>query len=69
MNPRVVHFYFPIFGTLFIPIDKSGKSSPEGRVVDLRYWLEKTAEAMLMLRSDYKSRRWNLLKPLSFSLV
>ncbi len=21
MNPRVVHFYFPIFGTLFIPID------------------------------------------------
>ena len=21
MNPIVVHFYFPIFGTLFIPID------------------------------------------------
>ena len=21
MKPRVVHFYFPIFGTLFIPID------------------------------------------------
>ena len=21
MNPGVVHFYFPIFGTLFIPID------------------------------------------------
>jgi hypothetical protein len=21
MSPRVVHFYFPIFGTLFIPID------------------------------------------------
>ena len=21
MNPWVVHFYFPIFGTLFIPID------------------------------------------------
>jgi len=22
MNPWVVHFYFPIFGTLFIPIDR-----------------------------------------------
>jgi hypothetical protein len=21
MNPQVVHFYFPIFGTLFVPID------------------------------------------------
>ena len=25
MNPRVVHFYFPISGTLFIPIDSSHK--------------------------------------------
>jgi hypothetical protein len=23
MNPKVVHFHFPIFGTLFIPIDSS----------------------------------------------
>jgi len=23
MNPKVVHFHFPIFGTLFIPIDNT----------------------------------------------
>jgi hypothetical protein len=45
------------------------------RVVNLRmkgaclYWLEKTAEAMLMLRSYYKAGRWNLLTNLSFSLA
>lgn len=27
MKPRVVQFYFPIFGTLFIPIDKVPSSS------------------------------------------
>jgi hypothetical protein len=25
MNPRVVHFHFPIFGTLFIPIDTESR--------------------------------------------
>ncbi len=33
MNPRVVHFYFPIFGTLFIPIDTcSTKTSASVRI-------------------------------------
>ena len=27
MNPRVVQFYFPISGTLFIPIDTRGLSA------------------------------------------
>ena len=43
------------------------------RVVNLRlkgasiYWLEETAEAMLLLRSFYKSGRWEMLNKLSFS--
>ena len=28
MNPKVVHFHFPIFGTLFIPIDTKGFQCP-----------------------------------------
>ena len=30
MNPKVVHFHFPIFGTLFIPIDSSGWQGYDG---------------------------------------
>ena len=33
------------------------------------YWLEKTAEAMLMLSSYYKAGLWNLLKNSSSSLT
>lgn len=60
---------------LNLPIGSGAMESAIRRVVNLRlkgasiYWLEKTAEAMLMLRSYYKSGRWNLLKELSFSLV
>jgi hypothetical protein len=60
---------------LNLPIGSGAMESAIRRVVNLRlkgasiYWLEKTAEAMLMLRSYYKSGRWNLLKRLSFSLV
>ena len=42
------------------------------RVVNLRlkgasiYWLEATAEAMLLLRAYYKAGRWNTLKELVF---
>jgi hypothetical protein len=60
---------------LKLPIGSGAMESAIRRVVNLCmkgasiYWLEKTAEAMLMLRSYYKSGRWNLLKKLSFSLV
>ena len=59
---------------LKLPIGSGAMESAIRRVVNLRlkgasiYWLEQTAEAMLMLRSYYKSGRWNLLKTLSFSL-
>jgi hypothetical protein len=59
---------------LNLPIGSGAMESAIRRVVNLRlkgasiYWLEQTAEAMLMLRSYYKSGRWNLLKSLSFSL-
>ncbi len=59
---------------LNFPIGSGAMESAIRRVVNLRlkgasiYWLEETAEAMLMLRSYYKSGRWNLLKKLSFSL-
>lgn len=59
---------------LKLPLGSGAMESAIRRVVNLRlkgasiYWLEKTAEAMLMLRSYYKSGRWNLLKGLSFSL-
>lgn len=58
-----------------LPIGSGAMESGIRRVVNLRmkgaclYWLEQTAEAMLMLRSYYKAGRWNLLKNLSFSLA
>ena len=61
-------------GNLNLPIGSGAMESAIRRVVNLRmkgasiYWLEETAEAMLMLRSYYKAGRWNLLKTLSFSL-
>jgi hypothetical protein len=60
---------------LKLPIGSGAMESAIRRVVNLRmkgagiYWLESTAEAMLMLRSYYKAGRWNLLKNLSFSLA
>lgn len=37
MKPRVVQFYFPIFGTLFIPIDKpEAKLGPDEQEPDIR---------------------------------
>jgi hypothetical protein len=59
---------------LNLPLGSGAMESAIRRVVNLRlkgasiYWLEQTAEAMLMLRSYYKAGRWNLLKRLSFSL-
>jgi hypothetical protein len=59
----------------YLPIGSGAMESGISRVVNLRmkcaclYWHEKTAEAMLMLRSYCKAGRWSLLKKLSFSLT
>lgn len=56
-----------------LPIGSGAIESAVRRVVNLRlkgasiYWLEATAEAMLLLRSYYKAGRWNTLKELVFS--
>jgi len=56
-----------------LPIGSGAVESAIRRVINLRlkgasiYWLEETAEAMLMLRSYYKAGRWNTLKTLAFS--
>ena len=55
-----------------LPIGSGAIESVVRRVVNLRlkgasiYWLEATAEAMLLLRSYYKAGRWNTLKELVF---
>ena len=54
-----------------IPIGSGAMESAIRHVINLRlkgasiYWNSKTAEAMLMLRSYYKSGRWNMLKSLA----
>ena len=56
-----------------LPIGSGAMESAIRRVVNLRlkgasvYWLRENAEAMLLLRSFYKSGRWNMLRKLSFS--
>ena len=56
-----------------LPIGSGAMESTIRRVVNLRlkgasvYWLEGTAEAMLMIRSYFKSGQWNMLKELTFS--
>jgi hypothetical protein len=56
-----------------LPIGSGAIESAIRRVVNLRlkgasiYWLEATAEAMLLLRAYYKAGRWNTLKELVFS--
>ena len=56
-----------------LPIGSGAIESAIRRVVNLRlkgasiYWLESTAEAMLLLRAYYKAGRWNTLKELVFS--
>ena len=54
-----------------LPIGSGAMESAIRRVVNLRlkgasiYWLEETAEAMLLLRSFYKSGRWEMLNNLA----
>jgi hypothetical protein len=56
-----------------LPIGSGAMESAIRRVVNLRlkgasiYWLQDTAEAMLLLRSFYKSGRWDMLKNHTFS--
>jgi hypothetical protein len=58
-----------------LPIGSGAIESAIRRVVNLRlkgasiYWLESTAEAMLLLRSYYKAGRWSILKTLAFSFT
>lgn len=54
-----------------MPIGSGAVESAIRRVVNLRlkgagiYWLEESAEAMLLLRSYFKAGRWNLLKEMA----
>lgn len=56
-----------------LPIGSGAMESAIRRVVNLRlkgasiYWLEESAEAMLLLRSFYKSGRWRMLNNLALS--
>jgi hypothetical protein len=58
-----------------LPIGSGAMESAIRRVINLRlkgaaiYWGRKTAEAMLMLRSYYKSGRWNMLKSFAFTPI
>ncbi len=58
---------------LRLPSGSGAMESAVRRVVNLRmkgagiFWCEKSAEAMLLLRSFYKARRWDMLKKFAFS--
>lgn len=58
-----------------LPIGSGAMESAIRRVVNLRlkgagiYWCHQTAEAMLMLRSYFKSGRWNMLKNLAVAIT
>ena len=59
--------------SLGLPIGSGAMESAIRRVVNLRlkgasiYWLEESAEAMLMLRSFYKAGRWGMLNKIALS--
>jgi len=64
---------YDVIAAIGLPIGSGAMESAIRRVVNLRlkgasiYWLIDTAEAMLLLRSFYKSGRWNMLKNQTFS--
>ena len=64
---------YDIISDVGLPIGSGAMESVIRRVVNLRlkgasmYWLEETAESMLMIRSYFKSGRWDILKKLTFS--
>lgn len=67
------HMQYDVIASIGLPIGSGAMESAIRRVVNLRlkgasiYWLEKTAEAMLMLRSFYKAGRWDMLNIIAFS--
>lgn len=64
---------YDLISKMGLPIGSGAMESAIRRVVNLRlkgasmYWLEETAEAMLLLRSFYKSGRWDMLKNIIYS--
>ena len=63
------HFDYALMDELTLPKGSGAMESAIRRVVNLRiqgasiYWLEKNVEAILILRSFYKSNRWHCLRP------
>ena len=57
-----------------LPIGSGAMESSIRRVVNLRlkgagiYWLEESANEMLMLRCYYKAGRWDMMKKLAFQV-
>jgi len=66
---------FPTVKALNLPIGSGAIESTIRRVVNLRlkgpciFWYEENAEKMIMLRSYYKSGRWNCLKEMANSPI
>ncbi len=66
---------YAAISSMGLPIGSGAMESAIRRVVNLRlkgasmYWREETAEAMLLLRSFYKSGRWEMLKNLANSIT
>ena len=64
---------YDLIAAIGLPIGSGAMESAIRRVVNLRlkgasiYWCKATAEAMLLLRSFYKSGRWDMLKSQTFS--
>ena len=66
-------FSYTKIARLKLPLGSGAMESAIRRVVNLRikgasiYWLEDSAEAILLLRSFYKSNRWSLLRRMATS--
>jgi hypothetical protein len=64
---------YPTMKTLGLPLGSGAVESAIRRVVNLRlkgpclFWYRENADKMLMLRSYYKTGRWNLLKKMANS--
>lgn len=64
---------YDMITSMCLPIGSGAMESAIRRVVNLRlkgasiYWREETAEAMMLLRSFYKSGRWDMLNKLAYS--
>jgi hypothetical protein len=67
-------FCYAKVARLKLPMGSGAMESAIRRVVNLRikgasiYWLEESAEAILLLRSFYKSNRWHALRRMATSL-